>query len=240
MKRIKIAGAAGALVASALIGGTLFSSVLAAPATTQTTTTATISANLGVSDAYLETFMNTLASELGVDRSALGPAALAAANAAVDAAEAAGDITADRATQLRDDLAALDNPETLLYGHGVLGGPGHGPGMGVGFHDAINAAATALGIDKSDLESQLRDGTSLADIATAQDVAYSDVVSAITDAVSSDLTTAVSDGRITQDQADQVTSDLQTWLDAGGQADAIPFGLDGPRGGHGPRGGMDF
>lgn len=58
----------------------------------------------------------------------------------------------------------------------------------------------------------------------------------MTDAVSSDLAADVSDGQITQQQADQFTSDLQAWLDDGGQADAIPFGFGGrPGGGHGPR-----
>jgi hypothetical protein len=236
MKRIKMLGAAGALVATALIGGTLFSSVLAAPASTDTTTV--VSAHQGLGDAYLDTYLDALASELGVDRADLGAAALAAANAAIDAAEEAGDITADRATELRDELAALGDPESLLYVRGGFGGPGHGgPGFGVG--GAVDAAAGAIGIDESDLISQLRDGSSLMEIATAADATYSDVVSAVTDAVSSNLETAVSDGRITQDGADQVSSDLQTWLDAGGQADAIPFGIDHD-GGRGPRGGFDF
>jgi len=57
--------------------------------------------------------------------------------------------------------------------------------------------------------------------------------------VASNLATAVSDGRVTQDEADQISSDLQTWLDAGGQADAIPFGI-GHDSGRGPRGGFGF
>ena len=67
------------------------------------------------------------------------------------------------------------------------------------------------------------------------------MVSAVTDAVSADLATAVSDGRITQDQSDQISSDLQTWLNQGGQPEdadgAFGFGLGGP-GHHGPNGPM--
>jgi hypothetical protein len=241
MKRFKMVGAAGALVAAALIGGTLFSSVLAAPATNDTTTA--VAANGGLGSAYMDSYLDALASELGVDRAALGPAAVSAATAAIDAAEAAGDIGAERATELRTRLSAISDPETLLFGHGASGGgPGHGPGgpgMAGALHGGLNAAATALDVDASDLVSQLRDGSSLMDIATAQSVDYASVVSAITDAVSGDLATDVSDGRITQDQADQVVSDLQTWLDAGGQADAIPFGF-GHDGARGPRGGFGF
>jgi len=221
-------------VVSALVGGTMVSAVLAAPATTSTTTT--VAAELGASGTYLSAYLDTLAAELGVDRAALGPAALAAANAAIDAAVEAGDITADRATELKDELAALDDPASILLGRGSSGhGPGHGPGFG--FADAADAAATALGIDVSELRDELRSGSSLMEIAVAQEAGYSSVVSAVTDAVSADLATAVSDGRITQDQSDTISADLQAWLDAGGQPGEGAFGFGhafGPGRGHGP------
>jgi hypothetical protein len=233
MNRVKMMGAAGALVVSSLVGGTMVSAALAAPATT--TTSSATTANLGVSDAYLQTYLDTLASELGVDRAELGPAALAAANAAIDAAASAGDISADRASELKDELAALDDPASILVGHGVLGGgPGHG-GHGIVEGDAVDAAATALGIDASDLVGQLRGGSSLMEIAVARGVGYPSVVSAVTDAVASDLATAVADGRITQDRSDQIASGLATWLDAGGQPDEGAF-LFRHGMGHGPRG----
>ena len=226
-------GAAGALVVSSLVGGTMISAALAAPASTTNSTSAV--ANPGVSDAYLGTYLDTLASELGVDRASLGPAALTAANAAIDAAANAGDITADRATELKADLAALDDPASILLGRGAFGGgPGHhGPGIAMG--NAVDAAATALGIDASSLVDQLRSGSSLTEIAAAQKVDYPSVISAATDAVASDLATAVADGRITQDRSDQIQADLGTWLDAGGQPDEGGF-FFGRGMGHGPRG----
>jgi hypothetical protein len=218
MRRIKMVGAAGALVGSALVGGTLMSAAFAAPATTDTTTASGAVANMAASDAYVDTYLDTLASELGVSRSELGPAALAATNAAIDAAVEAGDMTADRASQLKDELGTMTDPEKLLVGHGALGGPGgpghHGLGLG---GSAADAAASAMGIDASDLVSQLRDGSSLQRIADARGVAYDTVASAVTDAVSSELATDVSDGRITQDQSGEILSNLQTWLDGGGQ-----------------------
>jgi hypothetical protein len=125
MKRINMMGAAGDIVGSALTGGTTVSAALAAPATTSTSSSAV--AHLSVGDAYLETYLEPLASELGVDRADLGPAALAAANAAIDAAATAGYITADLATELKADPAARDDPVTILVGRGALGGgPEHG------------------------------------------------------------------------------------------------------------------
>ena len=233
MRRIKTLGVAGALVGSALIGGTLISSALAAPTTSSTST---VIANLGVSDAYLDTYLDTLASELGVDRAGLGPAALKAAEAAIDAAVSAGDIDADRAAGLKAKLEALDDPASILAGRGMFGG--HGPGgpggHGFGTGDALDAAATALGIDANNLVDQMRGGSSLSEIASTQKVDYAVVVSAVTDAVTTDLDAAVADGRITQDQADERLAALQTWLDDGGQpVEAGGFGHG--FGGHGPR-----
>ena len=232
MNRIKMMGAAGALVVSSLVGGTMISAALAASASTTTATGAV--ANPGFSDTYRSTYLDTLASELGVDRADLGPAALTAANAAIDAAASAGDITADRATELKAELAGLDDPASILVGHGAFGGgPGHG-GPGIAKGNAVDAAAIALGIGSSDLIDQLRGGSSLTEIAAAQKVGYPSVVSAVTDAVASDLATAVADGRITQDRSDQIQSDLATWLDAGGQPGE--GGFLGRGMGHGPRG----
>ena len=232
MNRIKMMGAAGALVVSSLVGGTMISAALAAPATP--TTPNGVATNSGVSDAYLETYLDTLASELGVDRADLGPAALTAANAAIDAAASAGDITANRATELKAELAALDDPASILVGHRASGrGPGHGgPRMAGG--NAVDAAATALGIDASDLVDQLRGGSSLTEIANAQEVGYPSVVSAVTDAIAGDLASAVADGRVTQDRSDQIQSELATWLDAEGQPGEAGFFGHGM--GHGPRG----
>lgn len=235
MRRMKMMAAAGALVGSALIGGTMVSAALAAPATTSGVTT--VAAQVGVSDTYLNAFLDTLASELGVDRAALGAASLAAASAAIDVAVEAGDLSADRATELRDELAALDDPASMLLGRGIFGhGPGHN-GLGYGA-DAADAAASELGIDSSELRDQLRSGSSLMQVAVAEEVGYASVVSAVTDAVVADLATAVSDGQISQERSDEIMADLQTWLDAGGQPGEGAFGFGGGFGhggrGHGP------
>jgi hypothetical protein len=236
MNRLKTVGVAGALVGSALLGGTLISAAMAAPNTSAPTGSATsdVVVNLGVSDTYLDAYLDALAAELGVDRSELGPAALSAAEAAIDAAEKAGDIDADRATELRDRLASLDDPERLLAGGGAFG-PGRGPGghgFGIGA-DLTDAAAAALGLETDALLEALHDGSSLEEIAADQAVDYATVKTAVTDAASEQLATAVADERITQDRADEILADLQTWLDDGGQPGEGGFGpgfrMHGPR-----------
>src|SRR5438874_13647039 len=85
MRRLKILGFAGALVVSAIVGGTLMSTVLANPGNAPTTATddgggLAVDAQPG---AYCQAFLDEFAKQLGVDVSALTPAAKAAADAAI-------------------------------------------------------------------------------------------------------------------------------------------------------------
>lgn len=227
MRTLKTAGFAGALVAAALVGGTVFSAVFAAsPAPSSGTSTdpsADPSAKPRLIDtAYADAFLDKLASELGVDRSALGPATLAATNAAIDAAVAAGDIDAERATQLKARLAELDDPAVLLVRPGLGHGPrDHGPGrpriaFGIGLKDAIDAAATALKLDQAALLEAVRDGKSLKEIAAAQNVDYATVSNAILDVVKKHLADEVADEDLTQARADALLERVTTWLSEGG------------------------
>lgn len=232
MNRIKIAGAATALVGSALIGSTLISSALATPAASQKAPTAV--AHLDLGDAYSDAYLDALANELGVDRASLGPAAQAAATAAIDAALAAGDITEERATELKDKVAALEDPETLLVSRGFSRGgergdgwarDGHdGRGVGVAIHESLDAAAEALAIEKGDLIQRVRDGSTLEEIANTEGVTYDTVAGAIKEVASSQLASAVAQGRLTQERADEITAKLEAWLDAGGDPADAPFG----------------
>ena len=94
MKRLKILGFASALVASAVVGGTLISTVLANPGATPSTATGNtgglaVDAKTGQ---YCQTFLDEFAKQLGVNESALVPASKAAFDAAIDKAVANGDL----------------------------------------------------------------------------------------------------------------------------------------------------
>jgi hypothetical protein len=246
MRLLKTIGGAGALVGAALIGGTLSSAAMAAPSASPTSSSATgpILAG-GVDQEYLDTFLDTLASELGVDRPDLGPAALAAANAAIDAKVAAGDLDADDAAAVKERLAELENPEALLARGGFLGrGPGgfgqggfgHGPGRGIarGIAEAVDAAADALGLERGALIEALRDKGTLEEVATDQGVAYDTVKQAVLDVVQARLDDAVADEDLTRERADEVLARVTDWLDDGGEANggiflhrAVPRGPTG-------------
>lgn len=218
MRLAKTLGAAGALITAALVGGTLIGSTLAVgeegdgPA-----------ADAG---AYCDTFMDAFASELGTTRDGVVAAGKAAANAAIDAAVAAGDISEERATTMRERVADYDGEGCAWFGPGGRGGgPGHGPGHGRGGHHpgrlingaTLDAAAEALGIDASDLPGELRDAGSLEALATAQGVAYDEVRTSVLAAVQSDLDAAVADGDLEQERANSILERVTTWLDDGGE-----------------------
>jgi hypothetical protein len=75
------------------------------------------------------------------------------------------------------------------------GGPGGGPGL--------SAAATAIGISADDLRTAVQSGQTIAEVASANGVDTQAVIDAIVADMQSHLADAVSDGRITQDQADE-------------------------------------
>jgi hypothetical protein len=224
MRTLKTVGLAGALVAAALVGGTLISAVFAAsPAPSGTATDPSANAGKLIDSEYANAFLDKLAAELGVERSALGPATLAAANAAIDAAVAAGDIDAERAADLKARLADLEDPAVLLvrpgFGHGPRDhhGPGRGIAFGLGLADAFDAAADALKLDKAALLEAARDGKSLKEIAADQGVDYTTVSNAILAVVKTHLADEVADEDLTQARADAILERVTTWLAEGGE-----------------------
>ena len=227
MRTLKAVGLAGALVAAALVGGTLISAVFAADPSPAATTTdpSADPAKPGklIDSEYADAFLDKLAAELGVERSALGPATLAATNAAIDAAVAAGDLDADDAANLKERLADLEDPAVLLVRPGFAHGPRdhHGPGRGVAFGlglaDAFDAAADALKLDKAALLEAARNGKSLKEIAADQGVDYATVSKAILAVVKTHLDDEVADEDLTQARADDILERVSEWLEAGGQ-----------------------
>jgi uncharacterized protein YidB (DUF937 family) len=110
------------------------------------------------------------------------------------------------------------------------GGPmGHGhprPGL--------DAVATALGIDRSELRTALESGKTIADVASEKGVDVQTVIDAIVAEMNSHLDEAVANGRLTQAQADEMKANATqraTDLVNGVKPDGPP---DGFRGGMAP------
>ena len=220
MRHTKTLGMAGALLLSALVGGTLIGSALAQDETTDPETGTDIGA-------YCDTFRDAFAAELGATTDEVTAAGKAAANAALDAAVAAGDVTEERAASIRERIDAYDGEGCGFVGAFKLG-VGHGVGRGFLGGDVFEAAADALGIESPALIERLGEATSLEALAGEQGVAYDEVKASILAAVQADLDAAVAEG-LDQARADEVIARLTTWLDEGGQLDGL-----GRRFGHGP------
>lgn len=112
---------------------------------------------------------------------------------------------------------------------------GHGGG---GWPD-LATAATALGMTEDELITALRaDGASLATVAGQQGVSVDTLVTALADAAEARIAEAVTEGRMTQEQADQRLADLTERITERVEAtDADRHGWPGWHGG--PRGGSD-
>lgn len=151
--------------------------------------------------------LDDAAGRLGTTADKLRDALRAAEDAQLDAAVKAGEITQDQA----DAIKARRAQSGLVLGDEG----GHGFDHGFGFrHDAgatdaaLDAAAKAMALDRDQLLTRLRGGTSLADVAKAQNVSIDDVRAAARAAAKAELDKAVSAGDLTQAQADEELAEI--------------------------------
>ncbi|MCW2613444.1 MAG: hypothetical protein JWN08_438, partial [Frankiales bacterium] len=132
--------------------------------------------------------------------------------------------------------AQADEVATTLQSARPEGGPG---GFGGGGHRGsgrvdLAAAATALGLTEDELQTRTQAGETLADIADAEGVDQAEVVDALVAAEQARLAQAVTDGRLTQAQADERAATLEERVTA--QLDELCGPGGGGRGPGGPRG----
>jgi hypothetical protein len=120
-------------------------------------------------------------------------------------------------TQAQADKVAstLGDSDALRGGFGMPGGPG-GPGLrrgggllGVEGPKADEAAAKVLGLSVDNLRTQLRGGSTLADIAKKQGKSVDTLVSALVAVAKEQLDESVKAGRLSQDTATQIEKTLE-------------------------------
>lgn len=132
-----------------------------------------------------------------------------------------GTITQDQADKV---AAALDESDALRPG-----GPGGPGGHGGMVPLDLDAAADAVGLTPEELRDALAtEGTTLADVAEEQGVETSTLVDALVAAGEDRIEQAVTDGRLTQEQAEELREALPERVAA-----AIEMEFRGERG-HGP------
>lgn len=166
----------------------------------------------------------TAAEALGISEDELR-AALEGGQSIAQVAEAEGvdvqavidALVADATTRLEEAITNLPDRMTELVNReglpdrGRPGGPGrpHG-GRGPG----LDAAAEVIGITTDELRTELRDGSSIADVAAANDVDVQTVIDALVAEATTHLDEAVADGRLTEEEATERKTDLEDRITA--------------------------
>jgi len=160
-----------------------------------------------------QTFWQTLASKLGVTVGTLQQDVRDALKAVVAQLLKDGKLTQ---TQADSANARIDKQ---LFDKGMFGpfGGGRGFGMGrggfAGGNAEMAAAAAKLGMTTQDLMTELRSGKTLADVAKEKNVTADELKAAIITAVTAQIDQAVKGGKLTQAQAEQLKSKLDSQID---------------------------
>ncbi len=206
-KAAAILGLVGAVAALAVVGTAMAQTPTPAPNQAKTN--------------YQSIFMDKLAAALNISRDQLNSALTNARNATVDQAVTDGKLTQQQADKIKA------NPNVgpgLGFEFGFRGGErGHKGTFFMGGANVWNAIAQTLGMTPQDLTTQLKSGKTLAQIAGDK---ASDVKNAIVNTIKPNLDQAVKNGKMTQDQENQIISKIQN-------SDLSTFG--GHWGARGPR-----
>ena len=147
-----------------------------------------------------QTFWQTLADKLGVTLDKLEAAVRDTLKTMVDKALSGGKLTQDQADQAKANIDKMPFDKSP-FGQ-FFGGRG---GVGFAFgKDALDAAAQKLGMTTQDLTTELRNGKTPTDVAKEKNVSADDLKAAIVTAIDAKIDQAVTDGKLTKTQADQI------------------------------------
>ena len=175
------------------------------------------------------------AKQLGVDPAKLSDALKQALENRIDQAVEDGALTEEQGEAMKRRVEADDFP---LFAGPLLGHPHRG---GFGFHlhgiRDLDAAAAYLGVTEAALRESLEGGKTLADVAKEKGKSVDGLVDAIVAAKTKELDAAVTAGRLTKAQRDEIVAGLGAWTTdlVNGERPAFP-GRRGGRGHHGPFG----
>lgn len=156
-------------------------------------------------------FLSRVAQKLGIDTPTLENAVKSAKSDEIDARVASGDLTPAQADALKQRIANAPADEPF-FGGGFGERGGH---MGRGGFGDPTALATFLGITPAQLRTELdASGATLATVAQAHGKSRDELKAFLTDQAKTHLSQEVTEGDITQAQADARLADMTANLDA--------------------------
>ncbi len=161
----------------------------------------------------------------GVDAAKLTNSFKQAEKEQVDKKVADGELTQTQADQIKQQI---DNGNLMI---GKPEGPfGRGMKGGMGFMMQDRAAlAKFLGLSEADLQTKMQSGTTLIDIAKAQGKSETDLKNFLSTQFDTNLKQAVTDGKLTQTQADEIAKNKDAMI----THEMSETHRGGPRGGRG-------
>ena len=122
-------------------------------------------------------------------------------------------VTDGTITQAQEDAIIQAMKDAAVGDKPGRGGP-RGGGLRLKVLDGmLQVSADTIGVSVDELKTALQSGQSVADVANAHSVNPSDVVTAIVNAGTAKLDQAVTDGKLTQAQADKLKSHLPDLAD---------------------------
>lgn len=199
----------GNSLASAIAQATQAPNATAAPGATAQPNTAKTQ--------YRDFFLQALAGRLGIDVTKLKDAITGATTDTIDQAVKDGKLTQDQANQLKNSITQGNYPR---FGFGFFGKGGRhgwgfggpGPMMGRGLFNPTEFAK-ALNMNQQDLVNELQAGKSIADIAKEHNVDLTQVKQTVLADAKTQLDAAVTAGKLTQAQEDQINQNLSSEFD---------------------------
>jgi hypothetical protein len=152
-----------------------------------------------------QTFLGNLASTLNISQATLTGDIQTAETQTVNQAVSNGQLTQTQATKI---LSRISKGNFQLFGFG-----GHRKGgnrKGSGAFMTLKPLASALGLTPKVLISDLRGGQTVAALASAKGITVAALQSAILSSVTSQLSQAVTNGKLTQTQENQILQNINS------------------------------
>jgi hypothetical protein len=153
---------------------------------------------------FREKLHEAIAGALGISVETYDAAVEAAREEVLGEAVTEGWLTEEQAERMRERADPGRGPGGMKGFRGPRGGRLGGPE-----NSLIGVAAETLDMSVQDLVAELRDGKSIADVATAADVDPQTIAGEYLEGLAENLAAAVEDGKITQKQADWLLEQAQ-------------------------------
>jgi propanediol dehydratase small subunit len=193
--------AAGALMVAGIVG---IVTVAAASPKPSASPSGTSNAAQPKAQAYCDSFVNHLASNLGKKPDQVKKAITDSLDQTLADAVKAGDLTQQQA----DAIKAKRNGKQVCAG--ALAGIGRGERGAAKAHAGLAEYAKALGISPQELKQDLAAGKTVKDVAASKGMDEATFHNNLVNAVKSDLDPKVASGKLTQQQEDNILARLKT------------------------------